>query len=186
MKKHLLFMLAFLPMVLFTSCSSDEDGTKKSNELSYIQLQFHFTPFKSSDYANKKIYAKEVYLFYLEGKKVKEPINPYATTVTKYGNVCVINDVNGEYIFADYSGDYVQLKDTNGYYTFDCLASAIYNYNLYGKQSLKRGNHLLVIKADGTYFCKKININPNGDYAKYDFNLTQTGSGGVADKLVWF
>lgn len=186
MKKYLLFMLAFLPMALFMACSSDEDGTKKSNELSYIQLKIHFTPYKASDYANKKIYTKEVYLFYLEDKKVKEPISPYATTVAKYGNVCVINDVNNEYIFADYSGDFVQLKDNNGYYTFDCLASAIYNYNFYGKQTLKKGNHLLVIKVDGTYFCKKINISPSGDTATYDFNLIQTGEGNVANNLIWF
>lgn len=94
---------------------------------------------------------------------------------------------DNEYIFADYSGEFAQLKDDNGYYTFDCVAAAIYNYNLItNTMPIQRGEHLIVIKTAGTYFCKKLNINPQGDNAVYEFNLVQTGNNGKSDNVVWF
>ena len=185
MKKYLLFLLAFLPMVLFTACSSDDENESKQ-ELSYMQVKFHFTPYNTSGYIDsKKIYTKEIYLFRLDNKQIKEPIIPYSTQ-TSYGQMCVIDDVNGNYVYSDYSGDYAQLKDDRGDYTFDCMATAIYNYNFNQKTSLQKGEHLLVIKANGTFVCKNLSISPHGDNAVYDFNLVQTGKDGINDKVVWF
>lgn len=187
MKKYLLFLLAFLPM-MFTACSSsdDDDGEGSGKNLTYIQVKFRFTPYSTSDYSyTKNLYIRELYLFKLDGKHLKEPIIPYSTD-TSYGKVCVVNDVNGNYVYSDYSGDFVQLTDDKGKYTFDCMAPAIYSYNFQGKSALQRGEHLIVIKAGETYFCKKLNINPQGDNAVYDFNLIQTGKDGTEDKVVWF
>lgn len=186
MKKYLFAMLAILPIILFTSCSSDDDKTE-NKKLSYVQFKFHFTPYKSESYtSSKKIYTKDIFLFRLEGKKIKEPISPYSMETIEYGKVCKIDDVNNEYIFADYAEELAQLKNDNGYYTFDLLAPAIYNYNFHGKGELQRGEHLLVVKIDGSYFCKKININPKGDSVVYEFNLTQTGKGDEVNRNIWF
>lgn len=185
MKKYLFLILVLFPMFL-ASCSSDKnDSVKPNNEIS-LQVKFHFTPYNVSDNSAKKVYTKELYLFYLEGKHVKEPITPYATDIAKYGNVCAIRDVNNEYIFADYASEFLQLKDNNGYYTYNFISSPIENYNFLGKQSIQQGAHLIVIKVDGTYFCKKVNITPQNGTILYDFNLVQTGKGNNVDKFIWF
>ena len=187
MKKYLLFLLAFLPMVVFTACSSSEDeDVEQTQKLSSIGIEFDFTPYDMTSFStSKKLYTKEIYLFNLEGKHIKEPITPFSMELKEYGLVCSIDDVNGEYIYCDYSGEFTQEKDNDGYYTFNGV-EAIYNYNFLSKRELSRGMHLLVIKTNGSYFCKKIDINPETSFAKYNFHLVQTVTNGKVDKYIWF
>lgn len=187
MKKYLLFLLAFLPMVLCTSCSSDDDDeTNQPQKLSSIEINFDFTPYDMSAFStSKQLYTREIYLFNMEGKHIKEPITPFSMETKDYGWACAIDDVNGENIYCDYSGEFSQKKDNDGYYTFNCV-DAIYNYNFLSKKELSRGLHLLVIKINGSYFCKKIDINPKNFFAEYDFHLVQTATNGKVDRFIWF
>lgn len=76
--KKILFILAILPMFLFVSCSSDEEGEAREKYLSEIIVKEHKYSFGSAD-TYGELY--ENYTYDSEGNLIKKKTNHYNSTV---------------------------------------------------------------------------------------------------------
>ena len=70
--KRILFILAILPMFLFVSCSSDEEGEAREKYLSEIIVKEHKYSFGSAD-TYGELY--ENYTYDSEGNLIKKKTN---------------------------------------------------------------------------------------------------------------
>lgn len=194
MKKLLITAIAILGVVVtFHGCTKDdkeEFPNIPKDELAFVGFKFELRPATSDDDlfngrdSYGKLYTQDFYLFKLDGKHLAEGLPRPKTFESGRETLCVIHDVNGELILADFSTHNWQNKDINtGKYILKGTV-AVYNNEVTGR--LKKGRYLIVVNTLKSYFCKIIDISPQNKYEYYNFVLIQTKMNDKIDDYIWF
>ncbi|MCM8871846.1 MAG: hypothetical protein NDJ65_01020 [Paludibacteraceae bacterium] len=187
MKKLLFCLLAACTVI---SCSDDKDDDSYLSNvpdgmLGFIQIRFDASLINTPSDSREDAL---LFLFPTEGKFIKEDPTPHSFTSTYGDEICAIDDVNNESIFCNYSGSFLQEKDpSNGKYTMSYVDAAFTPNVLTLASYFSKGEYLIVIYVNGTYFCHYETIDPKEKYAELHYNLVQTeNSSGYAERYIWF
>lgn len=187
MKKLLFCLLAACTVI---SCSDDKDDDSYLSNVPEGKLAFIKITFDASliDTPSDKRKDALLFLFPTAGKFIEENPKPYSFTYNG-DEICGVNDVNNESVYCNYSGSFSQDKDAStGKYTMSYCTAAFTPNVLTLASYFSKGEYLIVIYINGTYFCHYETINPEGKYIdELHYNLVQTkNTSGYAERYIWF
>lgn len=116
--KRILFLLAMLPMFLFISCSSDEEGEAREKYLSEIIVKEHKYRFGSAD-----IYGElyENYIYDSQGNLIKKKIN-YNSTPSSNEYTYKYDEKNRMVEKCDYMSFFLKKKYIYAYNAIDSIS----------------------------------------------------------------